>query len=58
MFSREKVTVAYTLERCPLCNMERKRKFKNGDVLFSKTTPCGSCDGTTIIEKIFGEQLE
>ena len=58
MFSKEKVTVAYTLEACRLCGMERKREFKQGDVLFSKAAKCGSCDGVTVIEKIFGETLE
>lgn len=58
MFSKEKVTVAYTLEKCLLCGMERKREFKEGDILFSKTTKCNSCDGIAVIEKIFGEILE
>ena len=57
MFSKEKVTVAYTLEKCPLCGMERKREFNEGDVLFAKTTKCNSCDGVAVIEKIFGETL-
>lgn len=58
MFSKKKPTIAYTLERCPLCNMETKRSYKKGDVLFSKTVKCSSCDGTVVIEKIFGETVE
>ena len=58
MFSKEKIIVAYTLEKCPLCGMEKKREFKEGDVLFSKTVKCNSCDGMAVIEKIFGELLE
>lgn len=58
MFSKEKITVAYTLEKCPLCGMERKREFREGDVLFSKTAKCNSCEGMAAIEKIFGETLE
>lgn len=57
MFSKEKTTVAYTVEKCPLCGMERKRGFKEGDVLFAKAAKCGSCDGIPVIEKIFGETL-
>ena len=58
MFSKEKPTMAYTVERCSMCNMETKRRYKKGDVLFSKTVKCSSCDGTAIIEKIFGETIE
>lgn len=55
IFSKKKIIVAYTIEKCTLCNMERKRKFSEGDILFAKMEKCRSCKGTTIIEKIFGE---
>lgn len=55
MFSKEKITFAYTVEKCKKCNFERKRKFKEGDSLFIDSTKCDSCDGITRIEKIFGE---
>ena len=58
MFSKEKITVAYTLEKCKSCNLERKRKFKEGDYLFSETSKCNSCEGVLQIEKIFGETIE
>ncbi len=54
MFSRERATVAYTLERCASCGAERKRRFREGDVLFAAAA-CGSCGGAAAIEKIFGE---
>ena len=58
MFSKEKITVAYTVEKCEKCGMQKKRKFSKGDVLFAKISKCNSCDGMTVIDKIFGETLE
>lgn len=58
MFSKEEIIVAYTIEKCKSCNMERKRKFKEGDYLFSQTSKCDSCEGAMQIEKIFGEAIE
>ena len=58
MFSKEKITVAYTMEKCQKCGMKKKRKFSEGDVLFAEVSKCDSCDGKTVIDKIFGETLE
>jgi len=58
MFSKEKIILAYTVEKCKKCNFERKRKYKEGDFLFTETSKCDSCEGITIIEKIFGETIE
>ncbi len=58
MFSKKKVITAYTVEKCKKCGMLRKRKFTEGDVLFTESSKCTSCDGMTIIEKIFGETIE
>jgi len=58
IFSKKKITIAYTVEKCTKCQMLRKRKFSEGDVLFSESSKCSSCDGVTVIEKIFGETLE
>jgi len=58
MFSKEKQIIAYSFEKCKSCNFEKKRKFKEGDYLFSETTKCNSCDGMMQIEKIFGETIE
>ena len=58
MFSKEEIIIAYTIEKCKSCEMERKRKFKEGDYLYAKTSKCDSCEGTMQIEKIFGEPIE
>jgi len=58
MFSKEKIIVAYTLEKCISCNLERKRKFKEGDKLFLDALNCDSCKGIMRIEKIYGETIE
>lgn len=46
------------MEKCQKCGMKKKRKFSEGDVLFAEVSKCDSCDGTTVIDKIFGETLE
>jgi hypothetical protein len=58
MFSKEEIIIAYTIEKCKSCEMERKRKFKEGDYLYAETSKCDSCEGTMQIEKIFGESIE
>ena len=58
MFSKKKITLAYTVEKCTKCGMLKKRKFNEGDVLFAEESKCNSCDGITSIDKIFGETLE
>ena len=58
IFSKEKITTAYTLEKCPKCSMEKKRRFREGDVLFCKTVKCESCNEVMAIEKIFGETVK
>jgi len=58
MFSKKKITLAYTVVKCPKCKMIHKRKFIEGDVLFSESSKCNSCGEPTMIEKIFGETLE
>ena len=58
IFSKKKITTSYTIEGCPKCKKEFKRKFKKGDWVFSKTTECPACKETLQIEKIFGETIE
>jgi len=58
IFSKKKIIIAYTVEKCSKCGVLRKRKFVDGDCLFSESSKCSSCDGSTKIEKIFGEELE
>jgi len=58
IFSKKKITIAYAVEKCKKCGMLRKRKFAEGDILFSESSKCTSCDGMARIEKIFGETIE
>lgn len=58
MFSKKKITTAYSVEKCQKCKMIRKRKFVEGDILFGKSSKCDSCDGFIRIEKIFAETSE
>ena len=58
IFSKEKTTLAYTVEKCTECEKSSKRDFIQGDVLFTKSSNCSFCGKVTIIEKIFGEILE
>jgi len=58
MFSKEKVTLEFTVEKCDKCNKEHKRKFSEGDYLFKQVSDCSSCVGSMVIEKIFSETLE
>ena len=58
MFSKKKIITVYAVEKCKKCGMLRKRKFADGDILFSESSKCASCDGMTSIEKIFGETIE
>ncbi len=55
---KEKPIISFTIEKCFKCNKEIKRKFKEGDYLFSETTKCPTCDGELLVEKIFGETIE
>ena len=58
MFSKNKITIAYTIEQCTKCGMIRKRKYVDGDTLFVNSTKWTSCDTLTRIEKIFSETIE
>ena len=58
IFEKKKITTAYTIEQCNSCHKEIKRKFKEGDYLFSKTVKCPSCDGVLFVDKIYGETIE
>ena len=59
MFEKKKISLtSFTVEQCNSCNQQIKRKFKEGDILFSETSKCKLCDGKLQIQKIFGETLE
>lgn len=55
---KEKELVAHTLEKCPKCKKESKRKFTQGDCLFVESSKCTSCNVPMSIAKIFGEPIE
>jgi hypothetical protein len=59
MFSKkEEIRTAFTVEQCESCNMESKRKFKDGDYIFKEiSSQCDSCKGKLRISKIFGEVI-
>jgi len=57
MFSKEKNIITYSVEKCTQCNLEIKRKFKDGDFVFSEISKCTSCGGLSVIDKIFGESI-
>lgn len=54
---KEKQIVAYTVDRCPSCKKESKRKFAQGDCLFAESSKCTSCNVPMNIAKIFGEPI-
>lgn len=54
---KEKELIAYTVEQCPSCKNELKRKFKEGDVVFTESSTC-ACGSKMRIAKIFGEPIE
>ena len=58
IFSKKKITLEFTVEKCNNCGNSTQRKFRKGDVLFTETSKCPSCDGTISIDKIFGETIE
>ena len=58
MFSKKKITLEYTVEKCNNCGNSTKRKFRKGDVLFAEISKCQACEGLVCIDKIFGETLE
>ena len=57
-FSKKKIVLAFTVEKCTKCNALKKRKFSEGDALFTTSSKCASCGEITSIEKIFGETLD
>jgi hypothetical protein len=55
---KKKILVAFTLEECTKCNAQKKRKYSEGDTLFTSSSKCAICGEITNIEKIFGESLD
>ena len=52
--SKNTLSTCYTSMECNSCKFIKKRKFSNGDVVFSTLESCSECDGKMLIIKIFG----
>ena len=50
-------STCYTFLKCQSCKLSQKRKFEDGDMVFSQTQNCSDCDGKILITKIFGETM-
>lgn len=56
--SERKLSTPYTFLKCQSCKITMKRKFEDGDIVFSITQSCSDCDGKMMITKIFGESMD
>ena len=56
--SDNKITTCYTSLECNSCKILRKRKFTDGDFVFSSSENCSDCDGKMMITKIFGVTMD
>ena len=56
--SEHKPTTQYTFLKCQSCKTSKKRKFEDGDIVFSVIQNCSDCDGKMMITKIFGESMD
>jgi hypothetical protein len=56
--SKNKLTTCYTSMECKSCKILKKRKFADGDFVFSFSENCSECDGKMMITKIFGITMD
>ena len=56
--SENKLTTCYTFLKCNSCQFSKKRKFSNGDIVFSSPENCSECDEKMMITKIFGVTMD
>ena len=56
--SKNKLTTCYTSLECNSCKILKKRKFTDGDFVFSSSENCFDCDGKMMITKIFGITMD
>ncbi|MBT3591602.1 MAG: hypothetical protein HN504_01860 [Candidatus Nitrosopelagicus sp.] len=56
--SDNKLTTCYTSLECNSCKILQKRKFTDGDFVFSSSENCSDCDGKMMITKIFGVTMD
>ena len=55
---KEEIRDPFTVEECQSCKKQSKRKFKEGDCIFAESSICNSCQGKSIVVKIFGEIIK
>ena len=58
MFEKKKIINCYTINECINCKNSSQREFDLGDYLFKEDLPCKSCNGKTIVTKIYGQTIE
>ena len=56
--SKNKISTCYTSMECNSCKTIKKRKFTDGDIVFSTSENCSNCDGKMMITKIFGVTMD
>jgi len=56
--SKNKITICYTSMECNSCKIFKKRKFIDGDFVYSSLENCSECDGKMMITKIFGVTMD
>ena len=42
--SERKLSTPYTFLKCQTCKISKKRKFEDGDIVFSVTQNCSDCE--------------
>ena len=52
--SKNKITTCYVSMECDSCKILKKRKFIDGDFVYSSPENCSECDRKMLITKIFG----
>ena len=56
--SKNKISTCHTSMECNSCKLIKKRKFVDGDSVFSTFENCSECDGKMLITKIFGVTMD
>ncbi|MDC0199252.1 hypothetical protein OAJ83_00160 [Candidatus Nitrosopelagicus sp.] len=56
--SKNNLTTCYTSLECNSCKTLKKRKFTDGDFVFSSSETCSDCNGKMLIIKIFGVTMD
>jgi hypothetical protein len=56
--SKNKITTCHVSMECGFCKVLKKRKFVDGDFVYSSHENCSECDGKMLITKIFGMTMD